>query len=134
MNIILLYNNYAIKEICKKDDVITSIHVKHATKETALLDIIISNEIATIVPNDIKVEEIHRTIEIDENISAPIKQNQVLGKTTFYADGLNYTVDLIASHSVDKLPYGFYLSVLVGVILLVLIGYKIVFKRSKNLK
>lgn len=127
-----VYNNYSMKEISKKDDVITNINVKHATKETASLDIVISADIATILPNDIDIKNIHKTIAMDENISAPIEQNQVLGKATFYADGLNYTVDLIASHQVEKLPYWLYNSILVGFILLVLIGCRTILKRSKK--
>ena len=127
-----VYNNYSMKEISKKDDVITNINVKHATKETASLDIVISADIATILPNDIDIKKIHKTIAMDENISAPIEQNQVLGKVTFYADGLNYTVDLIASHQVEKLPYWLYNCIVVGFILLVVIGCRAILKRSKK--
>lgn len=127
-----VYNNYSMKEISKKDDVITNINVKHATKETASLDVVLSTDIATIIPNDIVVENIQKIVAIDENISAPIEKGQVLGKATFYADGLNYTVDLIASHQVEKLPYWLYNSILVGFILLVLIGCRTILKRSKK--
>lgn len=129
-----IYNNYSVKEISNKENVIANINVKHATKETASLDVIVGSNISTIVPNNIDIEKIHKSIDIDENISAPIEQNQVLGKVTFYADGLNYKADLIASHPVQKLPYWLYNSIMVGFILLVLIICKKILKRSKKHK
>lgn len=125
------YDNYALKDIINKNHVITNVNVKNATKETASLDVIVNVDISTIVPNDIDINNIRSSVELDDNISAPIKQNQVLGKITFYADGLNYTTDLIASHAVEKLPFWLYNIIVGGSILLVLIILLVCAKKHK---
>lgn len=126
------YENYAFKEIINKNKVISTIDVQHATKETASLDVIVSNNISTIVPSDINIENIHKTIYIAEDISAPITQNQVIGQITFSVDGLNYTTNLIASHDVEKLPYWLYNSIVIGFVMLILIILIILKKRKKK--
>ena len=37
-----------------------------------------------------------------DSISAPIEEGSVLGKITYTINGVIYTTDLIASHSVEK--------------------------------
>jgi len=126
------YKNYALKEIVNKEQTITNIKVNHATQETELLDIKTENNISTIIPNDIDVKNIRQEIILNEDISAPIEQNQVLGKVTFYADGLNYTTNLIASHSVEKLPYWLYNTIVIVVALIILMILKRKLKRSRR--
>ena len=126
------YKNYALKEIVNKEQTITNIKVKHATQETESLDIKTENNISTIIPNDIDVKNIRQEVTLDEDISAPIEQNQVLGKVTFYADGLNYTTNLIASHSVKKLPYWLYNTIVIVVALIILMILKRKLKCSRR--
>ena len=128
------YNNYSIKEIINKEKVIANIYVEHATKDTAALDVIVNTSISTIVPNDIDIDKISQTITMDDNILAPIKQNQVLGKVTFMVDGLNYTTDIIASHPVEKLPYWLYNSIVIVSIFFIIILCIIIFKFFKKHK
>ena len=128
------YNNYSIKEIINKEKVIANIYVEHATKDTAALDVTVNTSISTIVPNDIDIDKISRTITMDDNILAPIKQNQVLGKVTFIVDGLNYTTDIIASHPVEKLPYWLYNSIVIVSIFFIIILYIIIFRFFKKHK
>ena len=127
-----VYDNYSIKKISDKNNVITNINVNNATKDTASLDIITDKEISSIVPNELDIKKISSTIELADNISAPIKQNQVIGQVTFHADGLNYTTNLIASHEVEKLPYWLYNLLAVGGILIVLIIFLAMLKSAKK--
>ena len=126
------YNNYSLKEIINKNQVFEKIDVKHATSDTASLDIISNISISTIIPADTDIESLKQTITIDENISAPIEQNQVLGKITIMADGLSYTTDLVASHSVEKLPYLLYNSIVLAIIFIVLLIIIRIIKRKKR--
>ena len=116
-----VYNNYEIKEISNKETVIQNIKVEHATEETASLNIVADSNISTILPKEIDANSIQKKITINENITAPIEKNQVLGQVTFYADGLEYTTNLIATHSVEKLPYWLYNTVVVIIGLIILI-------------
>ncbi|MBR0351191.1 MAG: D-alanyl-D-alanine carboxypeptidase [Clostridia bacterium] len=127
-----VYDNYQQKEIINKSSVITNIDVKHATKDTASLDVVVNTSISSIVPNDTQVEKIERTINLNDNIVAPIEQNEVLGKVTFTVDGLSYTTDLVASHAVEKLPYWLYNTIAVAVMLIILVIIIKIIKRSRK--
>ena len=126
------YNNYSIKEITNKNDVLETINVKKATKDTNLLDVIVNTNISTIVPNNIDIETIDKTVNIYDNIVAPIKQNQVLGQVTFMVDGLNYTTDIVASHPVKKIPYWLYNCIVATIIIVIIILMKTLIKKSKR--
>lgn len=48
--------------------------------------------------------EVRQEIEINDNIEAPITQNQVLGKMDFYVDNeLISSVNLVAENDIEKL-------------------------------
>ena len=128
------YDNYQIKEIAKQGDVIANITVGKATEETSNLDVIVNNDISTILPNDINRENIKATISINDNIVAPIQQNQVLGQITYDADGLIYKTDIVASHSVEKLPYVIYIAVLVVSTIVIFAIFYIILKIFKKHK
>jgi len=128
------YNNYSIKKIANYGETVASIEVGKAVKEEAALDLIVDTDISTVVPNDVNKENISTSISINENIVAPIEQNQVLGQITYSVDGLVYTTNIIASHQVKKLPYEQYntIVIIVGVVFLLIISTKA--KSSKKRK
>ena len=126
------YNNYAIKDITEQGELGAKLKIGKATKETAFVGAIVDTTISTIVPNYLNKENIISSIAINENIVAPIKKDEVLGTITYNADGLVYTTNLIASHSVDKLPYEVYNSIVVGVLFLTFILFIVLFKKCKR--
>ena len=130
-----VYDNYSIKEIAEEKQIVAHIKVGKATKETAELDAIIDSSVLAFVPNDIDKNNIESIVTIDENILAPIKENQVLGQITFNADGLIYTTDIIASHEVQKLTYTKYNLIAIGAIIVTLVVFVVLFailrKRKK---
>ena len=130
------YNNYSNKKIAQYGDVVASINVGKATNETKMLDAIVDTDISTIVPNEIEKNNIKGTISINENIVAPIKENQVLGKIDYYADGLVYTTNIIASHKVEKLPffrYNIIVLIVLGATFMVLIIILKISKKNKKI-
>lgn len=128
------YNNYSIKEIAKYGDIATTVNVEKATKDTAVLDIIVDSDISAVVPNDINKENVSSTISIKDDIVAPIQQNQVLGEITYHADGLVYTTNIIASHPVEKLPYALYNSIVILSLIIVFAVFFIIRKKLKKHK
>jgi len=128
-----VYENYTINQIAERGKVVATINVENATQETASLDIITDGDIFTIVPNDINKDNITSSIELNENIVAPIEQNQVLGEITYYADGLIYKANIVASHPVEKIPFGKNDVIISAVfILLLIIFVKILIKGKKK--
>ena len=129
-----VYNNYSYTEISKNNDVLVTKSVKNATKDTSSLDIIVNTNISTIMPNNFEQKEIPFEIDLADEITAPIKQYQVLGHVTYKVDGLNYTTELIASHNVDKIPYWLYNLIFLIVIMLISLILITIAKNFKKTK
>ncbi len=127
-----VYNSYSYKEFVKEKNVITTINVEKATKETASLDLIIDKSISTIIPNDLDISKIQLKIDLNEKIVAPIKQNEELGYVTYEVDGLNYTEKILASHEVIKKPYWLYYSIVLCAIILIILIIAIILKKRKK--
>ena len=97
------YNNYTIKKLKEKGSVAKQIEIPNGSKETKNLDLLISDDITAIIKhseNDISPE-----IKLNDNLVAPISKSQILGTITYTIDGTEYTANLQASHSVEKIDY-----------------------------
>lgn len=131
-----VYNNYKYKKIIDKKQVVETIKVKKATKDTNLLDVIVDADILEIVPNDLDLQSIQKNITIAENITAPVEMNQGLGYLTFEIDGMEYNIELTAKNSVPKIPFlQQSLVIVVILVLLVLIVFIVIkIKKQKSIK
>ena len=106
------YANYAVKKIASKNDVIYNMNVKYANLETKNLDLLLSDDINALV--NVHNNNLSYTIKLNDNISAPISANSVVGTITYTSDGINYTKNLIASHDVIKSDIPFY--IIIGIL------------------
>lgn len=94
------FDNYSYQTLNTANEVIDAVEIAGATKETKSLDIVAKDDINVLAKNNISDDEIKKTVEINENLSAPIEQNAVVGKLSYEIDGETYSTDLIASNSV----------------------------------
>ena len=128
------YDNYALKKLREKDAIAIQIEVDKATKDTKNLDLLIENDIYAVVPQSELNNDFETNIEIDDNLVAPISLNQVVGTITYSIDGINYSANLLASHSVEKNNF-IYLSVRTILILFILFClYRLLFRKNKKKK
>lgn len=95
------FSNYELKNVINENDVVTNITVNGASNKTRNLDVLISETIPALVETN-AVTELTPIIDLNDNISAPISQGDILGKVTYSINGVNYTTNLIASHDVEK--------------------------------
>ena len=94
------FDNYSYKNLVNANDVIESLEIEGATKETKNLDVVAKDGINVLTKNNISDDEIKKTVEIDENLTAPIEQDSVVGKLSYEIDGETYSTDLLAANSV----------------------------------
>lgn len=129
-----VYENFSEKEVLKQNQNVKTIAVKNATNATKQLELVAATGIKTLVTNDkLKVVE-QPQIELEEKIYAPIKKGDVIGKTKYTIDGIEYSVDLLAAADVEK-SYSTEIILAVAIILLVLyILNRISSKKKKNKK
>ena len=129
------FNNYSIKSIAEKDSVAEQISVKNSTKETESLDLLYSDDLSGLVPDDVDISTIAPNIKLTENLSAPILEGTNLGTITYTIDGFYYSCNLIASHTVYKSNFTKKLLELILLIFFLFLFAKFLhFKNKKNSK
>ena len=127
------YSNYSIQNIAKASSVIETIEVKNATDKTKSLDLKLEKDLNVLVNNKDN-ENIKTEIVLKDNISAPIATNSVVGNITYIVGADKYTINLLASHDVEKKENIIWiLRLSLFLILLILIIF-IIYKISKKPK
>lgn len=122
------YDNYTIRKLRERDAIATQIEIDKATKETRNLDLLISDDIIALISQNDLETEFSPEIKINDNLSLPIAQGQVVGKIIYTIDGIEYSSDLIASHSVEKSGF-LKLAIQIFMIVLILFFlYKLLFE------
>ena len=95
-------DNYQVSQFATANNVVQDIVVPNATKETENLQLIIKDSLSGLVSKTLDLQNLKYSVEINDNISAPITSGTVLGKITYNIDGILYSSDLIASHDVEE--------------------------------
>lgn len=129
-----IFSNCKIENIYNENDVITTITVKNATNDTKNLNLLISEDLPVLVntSNDF-LTDATQVIVTDDEITAPIREGQILGKVTYNLNGVSYTSDLIAANDVEKSNLITYI-IYGSTISIVIILFIVIFKLSKSKK
>ena len=113
------FDNYKFTNIHHKNDVIQSIDVKKATKDTKHLDLVLSDDINVVNNVNTNVNEIEPEIVLNEKIVAPIAQGDELGTIKYTVEGIEYSAKLVAKNEVVLKTY--YIEISVGAVILLIV-------------
>lgn len=94
------FNNYSMVSIANKGDVGHTINVINATSETASLNLLYSENLSVLVPNGFDFSSVTPNIKLTQGLFAPISEGTILGSISYDIDGVNYSCNLVASHTV----------------------------------
>lgn len=129
------YSAFSLKTFASKNDILSTIEILNGTKNTRNLDLVLENSISGILNNSSDIPS--PQITLNENLSAPIAKNTVLGTVTYNIGSVSYTENLLASHDVEldeNLTFIFKIILfLILAFILILILFKN-FKKKKNRK
>ncbi len=128
------FNNFSRKQIASKGTVAHQITVKGATQDTAKLDLLYSEDIFALVPNDYDLSSLDKNIKLTEDISAPISENTNLGTITCNIDNIDYSCSLLASHTVYKSDFTKTLMELVLLVIFLILFSKFLKFKNKRKK
>lgn len=129
------FENYKIKNFLDANTVIQELQIKNATKETKILNVVAKDSLSTLLPANYDVTNLQYSIELKNDILAPIAKDSVLGKITYNIDGITYTSDLIASSDVLKSKVMItILQVLLAIVILFILAMLISPKNGKKKK
>ena len=128
------YDNYAIRVLRDKNAIATQIDIGNATKDTRSLDLLLSDNITAVISQDDLDTDFSPDIQLQENLLAPISQGQIVGKIVYNIDGIEYSSDLIASHSVEKSDFLMLAVQIVFIVLFLFLLYKLLFQKNNRKK
>lgn len=128
------YNNYVIRKLREQNAIATQVEISNGTKETKNLDLLIANDIDPLISQDDINTDFSPEIIVNDNLTAPISQGQVLGKIVYNIDGIEYSSDLIASHNVEKSNFFALLIQWFLIIFILYILYKLVCEKNNSRK
>lgn len=126
------YNNYTIKKLREKNSIVSDIEITNGTKETKNLDLLLSDDIVALINQDELDNDFSPEILINENLSAPIAQGQVIGKIIYKVDDIEYSSNLLASHSVEKSSFTKLSIQIIMIIFILYLLYKLLLGKSNK--
>ncbi len=74
------FSNYEYKQLAKKGDILKSVDVTKGVEEK--LNLIVENDVGLLLKKG-QENDVEQTVELNENISAPIQEGQKLGEIVF---------------------------------------------------
>ena len=95
------FNNYTHRNLVYANEVIDTIEINGATRETRSLNIIAKSDITALVKSSTELNNLSADVNINENLSAPIAKDSVIGSISYNIEGVTYSTDLIAETSVE---------------------------------
>lgn len=126
------FENYMIRKLRDSDSSIEQIEISNGTKDTRNLDLLLVNDINVLINQSDLNTDFSPEVTIDDNLKAPISQGQIVGKVNYTIDDITYSVDLKASHNVEKSNF---LSLIIKIFLIFVILYilyKLLFENNRN--
>lgn len=94
------FDNFSYKTVLERSEVLKEVHVSlskidHVTVHPAA-------DVEILLPKDLSVEDLERTLVTQEDVEAPIQEGQVLGSVELSHNGTVYaSVDLLAFNDVE---------------------------------
>lgn len=94
------FENYTVKTLHEANSVLKTTKIPKGSNATKNLKVIVQDEISALVKNDTNLTNIIPTVEINNDLQAPIAKNTVVGKITYNIDGNEYSSNLLAGADV----------------------------------
>ncbi len=126
------YDNFTLTKVKEENNFVTTIDVPKASKETKKLDLIIKDSITAVNNKTTDIDLINPEITIKENLEAPIKKGDTVGKIKYLIDDIEYTSDLIATNDVEKTDYSTIIIITGFAVLIISISIFQGFKKNKK--
>ncbi len=125
------YSTYSLKEIVKSGDIIQTINIKNATRDTQKLDLAVDKDLSILIKNNTEDTTILPEINLNDNLKAPINKGDVLGTVTYTSEEINYTENLLANSNVKK-SYAFIFIIIILILFFLYLNTKFIKKKNKK--
>ena len=126
------FSNYKIQQVATANTAIEEITIENATKDTKNLSLLLKDDIISLAPANLDLNNLNCSVDLNENISAPISEGDILGKVTYNIDGINYSSDLVASHNVEEFNVSLLIAQVALAIVVLFVIVKLFFPKKKR--
>lgn len=96
------YQNYSLIEVIKAGNIVHTVKIKNATKDTKNLNAVIGKDISVLIKRKNKDNVLLPEVSLKENLKAPIKKGEIIGSVKYSVEGIDYTADLLADNNVKQ--------------------------------
>lgn len=127
-------NNFSNRTLATKGQIISQIKVEHASSETENLDLILESDVLAFLSNSLDLTVYEPDIKLNDNLSAPIAKNTVLGTVTYSIDGISYSANLVASHDVESSAFLENILKLLFALVILFVVYELMYSSKKKKK
>ena len=121
-----VFDNYLYKTLYEQNSCFDTIEVKNASSETKNLKLLVDKDITVFADNETLSDEITPSVEMKDNILAPIKAGDVLGTINLNVFGIDYSANLIAANDVEVSPFALFVIIILAALLVIFILYKFI--------
>lgn len=129
------YSNYSIQKVVNKDAIITNLQISNASYTSKDLDLLATDEIYALMSNVENPLNIKPKITLKQGLLAPIEEGTILGTATYEINGVEYSTNLVASHSVEPskfLVYSIYTILGSNLVVLLVFCVILIIKKKNN--
>lgn len=126
------YSNYFMREVAKEGSVVQTTLISNATKDTKKLDLALSKDITVLIKKEDKNTNLLPTVNLNENLKAPIKKGDIVGNVKYTVEGITYEADLLANSDVK--PSRILIKILIFIVLIFIGFLYLRFKQKEKKK
>ena len=96
------FETYAKRKLYDKNSIYKEITISNGTKETKNLNLITENDLSVLIKQEDYDKELLPTVELKEDLKAPIMQGDVVGSVSYTVEDVTYKTNLLAGSNVEK--------------------------------
>jgi len=112
------FDTYAERKLYDKDSIFKEITISNGTKETKNLNLVLEGELSVLIKQADYEKELLPTVELKEDLKAPIMQGDVVGTVSYTVEDITYKTNLLAGSNVEKSSI---LGILIKIAMIILI-------------
>ena len=96
------FETYAKRKLYDENSIYKEITISNGTKETKNLNLITENDLTVLIKQEDYDKELLPTLELKEDLKAPIMQGDVVGSVSYTVEDVTYKTNLLAGSNVEK--------------------------------
>lgn len=93
-----------------------------------------ANDISVLIKQEDKNSALLPKVKLNDNLKAPIKKGDLIGKVSYIVEDITYTEDLIANSNVKKSKALIIIVIILLLLCLTFLRFRAIKRRNKRLK